>query len=193
MIEDLPEPTPRSATDLEVARAAATSRGAFAALYHAHVDRVWARLTRLIGPIAEREDLLQQVFWQVHRALVEFRGDASLATFIQRIATNVALDHLRALRRRPVLTSDDFAELVAADDDPARRAAARAELALLFELVQALPVDKRVAFVLIAVEGLSLREAAAQLDAAPDTIKQRALSARRLIEAALAARAKGRS
>jgi hypothetical protein len=61
-------------------------------------------------------------------------------------------------------------------------------LALLFELLGELTVDKRIAFVLIAIEGLAVRDAAELVGAKPDAVKQRALAARRELEAALSAR-----
>lgn len=183
-----PDPDPPPAIDATVARARAGDRDAFAQLYHQHVDRVYARLTRLVGPVPERDDLLQQTFLQVHRALPRFRGDASVATFIHRIAVNVALDHLRAVRRRP-LDLDDAAvtAMAAAAPDPAARAASRQDLARVFGLLGELTPEQRVAFVLIAIEGLTAREAGELLGASPDAVKQRALAARRALLAALAA------
>ena len=50
-----PDPDPPPAIDPTVARARAGDRDAFAQLYHQHVDRVYARLTRLVGPVPERD------------------------------------------------------------------------------------------------------------------------------------------
>ena len=161
------DPDPPPTIDPTVARARAGDRDAFAQLYHQHVDRVYARLTRLVGPVPERDDLLQQTFLQVHRGLPGFRGDAGVATFIHRIAVNVALDHLRARRRRP-LDLDDAAvtAMAAAAPDPASRAASRQDLARVFALLGELTPEQRVAFVLIAIEGLTAREAGELLGAA---------------------------
>ncbi|MBK9033130.1 MAG: RNA polymerase sigma factor [Myxococcales bacterium] len=183
-----PDPDPPPAIDPTVARAQAGDRDAFAQLYHQHVDRVYARLTRLVGPVPERDDLLQQTFLQVHRGLPTFRGDASVATYIHRVAVNVALDHLRARRRRP-LDLDDAAvtAMAAAAPDPAARAASRQDLARVFAWLGELTPEQRVAFVLTAIEGLTAREAGALLGASPDAVKQRALAARRALLTALAA------
>jgi RNA polymerase sigma-70 factor (ECF subfamily) len=45
---------------------------AFAALYRAHADAAFRLLTRLVGPIAERDDLLQETFVRLHRVLPRF-------------------------------------------------------------------------------------------------------------------------
>ena len=66
-------------------------------VYRAHVDAVYRRLGRILGPIAEREDLTQDVFLALHKALPGFRGDAKLSTLIHRIAINRACEHLRII------------------------------------------------------------------------------------------------
>lgn len=165
-----------------------TSDG-FAALYREQVDGVWALLTRLLGPTADREDVLQQVFLQVHQALPRFRGDASVATFVRRIAVHVAIDHLRGRGRRLVPTDPTtMDDLIAPAATPAARAAARQGLAALFAALAEVDVDKRVAFVLTAIEGMSMRDAAALVGASPDAVKQRALAARRQLTARLSER-----
>src|SRR5262249_43976029 len=142
-----------------VARATRGERDAFAAIYHQLADAVYARLTRLLGPVPEREDVLQQVFIQLHRSLPSYRGNAVLATFVHRIAVNAAYDHLRARRRRPAVpaTAPELDELVADAPSPAVRAQRREELAQLFDDLATLTPDKRIALVLVGVEGLSLR------------------------------------
>lgn len=180
------DPAPPPTLDPLVARARAGDADAFARLYHQHVDAVHARLTRLIGPVPEREDLLQQIFLRVHRALPRFRGDASFATFVHAIAVNLALDHLRTRRRKPLDLDDDAVAAVASAADPAGRAADREVLAQVGALLSELTADQRVAFVLIAIEGLSAREAGELVGASPDAVKQRAIAARRALVARLA-------
>lgn len=162
------------------ARAAAGDRVAFTTVYQRFVDAVYARLTRLLGPTADREDVLQQVFFQVHRSLGSYRGDASLATFVHRIAIHVAYDHLRARDRRPVPIDQDAIDAMVLDaSSPELRTQRREELAQIFFHLSALTPDKRIAFVLVSIDGLSLREAAELVGASVDAVKQRVLHARR--------------
>src|SRR5262245_19016883 len=72
---------------------------AFREIYRRHLPLVQARLTLMIGPVPERDDLVQQIFLDAYRALPRFRGDARFATFLNRIAINVACDHLEGRRR----------------------------------------------------------------------------------------------
>ena len=82
-----------------VSAAATGDRRAFAALYQRHLDSVYARLTRVIGPAPERDDLVQQIFLDLFRALPRFRGEAAFSTFLHRIVLNVACEHLDRRRR----------------------------------------------------------------------------------------------
>ena len=59
--------------------------------YRAKIERY---LTRLVGA-QDAEDLTQEVFVKISRALGTFRGESKLSTWIYRIATNTALDRLR--------------------------------------------------------------------------------------------------
>lgn len=162
------------------ARAAGGDRAAFAAIYQRYVDAVYARLTRLLGPTADREDVLQQVFMQVHRGLAGYRGESSLSTFVHRIAVYVAYDHLRARERRPVPVEQAAVDALVLDaTSPAVQAERREELAQIFHHLSALTPDKRIAFVLVSIDGLSLREASELVGASVDAVKQRVLQARR--------------
>src|SRR5205823_544445 len=92
----------RDAEAADEALIAAARQGdgaAFARLFRRHADAVRTRITRLVGPVAERDDLVQKVFIAFHRALPTYRGDARLSTYLHRIAVNVAYDHLRGRRR----------------------------------------------------------------------------------------------
>lgn len=160
--------------------AAAGDAAAFAEIYSRYSDRVFARLTHLIGPSADREDVFQQVFLELHRALPRFRGDASLSTFLYRITINVAYDHLRRRGRRAGDHDPTALDaLITGDPTPEDRARRREELGQIFSLLGQIKPKKRLAFVLVAVEGLSLGEAAELLGAQADAVKQRVLHARR--------------
>lgn len=66
----------------------------FQQVYDEYQERIFRYLTRMVGP-DEAEDLMQEVFVKIGRALETFRGESGLSTWIYRIATNAALDKLR--------------------------------------------------------------------------------------------------
>jgi RNA polymerase sigma-70 factor, ECF subfamily len=67
----------------------------FEKVYDDFRPRILRYLTRLVGA-GEAEDLTQEVFVRISRALGSFRGEAQLSTWVYRIATNAALDRLRS-------------------------------------------------------------------------------------------------
>ena len=186
----IPHREPETDDAALIAAARAGDGAAFARLFRRHADAVRTRITRLVGPVAERDDLVQKVFIAFYRALPGYRGEAKLSTFLHRIAVNTAYDHLRGRQPiGPTAQGPHDAEALVEQLGPALedQVAARADLARLLALLDQLSPKKRIAFILVAVEGCSLAEAAALIGAAEDTVKQRALHARRDLLARLAA------
>lgn len=182
-------PTARIDADLErVARLRAGDPDAFEAIYRAHVDAVYRRLTRILGPIAEREDLTQDVFVALHRTLAQFRGDAALGTWIQRIAINTAYDHLRRQRSRPATLVDDrvFDELCSPAASVESRVDARTELARVFACLARIKPKKRIALLLRQVDGMSFEEIGELVDATPEAVAKRVQHGQRELDALLA-------
>jgi RNA polymerase sigma-70 factor (ECF subfamily) len=166
-----------------IAAAVAGDRRAFSTLYRRHLDAVYMRLTRMVGPAPERDDLMQQIFLDVHRALPRFRGEASFSTFLHRIVVNVSCDHLEQQHRRrgrvQPLDPEQLDTLIAPAASPETRARQRQELGNVLRHLDQLSPKRRAAFVLVAVEGLSLEETAVLLGASAPAVKQRVLEARR--------------
>lgn len=166
------------------ALAVAAMRGderAFGALYVRHHRRVLSSVTKLIGAGPDREDVTQEVFFQLHRALPRFRGEARLTTFLRRITIYVALDHIRR-RCRDRRLGGDPASLDAVVDtgkDPEQRSCARQELSAVLQRLERIAVEPRRALLLVAIAGLSVTDAAAHTGASADVIKQRVVRARR--------------
>lgn len=174
--------------DARIARHLAGDPDAFAEIYRTHVDAVYRRLSRILGPIPEREDLTQDVFVTLHRALPKFRGESTLATWIQRIAINIALDHLRARGRRPAAPVDTryFDHLIAPQASPEARAEQREQLAHVFACLAKLKPKKRIALLLRVVDGLSFDAIARMVDATPEAVAKRVQHGQRELDALLA-------
>lgn len=174
-----------------VAAVRAGDVGSFAELYRRHADRLYALFTRLVGPVSEREDLIQETFVDAYRALPGFRGDCAFATFLHRIAVRVGCDFLaRRSRRATTVFDPDALEALTSreaspEPTPEDNAEWRLELARAFRLLDSLTAKRRAAFVLVAVEGLSLAEAARAIGVDEQAVKQRVLSARKQLLAAL--------
>jgi RNA polymerase sigma-70 factor (ECF subfamily) len=93
-----------------VERLVARDERAFNALVRAYERRVFALVLRMLGNRAEAEDLAQEVFVQVFKAIGSFRGESKLSTWIYRIAINLCKNRTKYLRVRH---SDEQDELEA--------------------------------------------------------------------------------
>jgi RNA polymerase sigma-70 factor (ECF subfamily) len=76
---------------------------------------VFRTLTRMTGGGPHVEDLAQEVFLRLYRALPEFRGDSTLTTYLYRIVVNVAQDEWKRRRRDREFVASPPATL--ADDE----------------------------------------------------------------------------
>lgn len=145
--------------------ARANSDPTFESIHREFRPRVLRYLAGFVGA-DEAADLTQVTMLKVSEHLSGFRGDSSLATWIYRIAKNVALDRLR--QREPERLPVDFHqeqenELPAALQDPsAESCAARSEMnACIREFVEALPPQYRLVVTLGELEGFADGEIAA--------------------------------
>lgn len=163
-----------------VARAASGDRRAFDQLYRRHVDLAFRRMSRLIGPDPEREDLVQQVFIDAFRSLASFRSESRFSTWLYRILVHAAYDHLRRRKRRGVpVSADELLQVMALDLSPEAAAHQRREVARVLGLLERLKPKKRIAFVLRVVEGLSLDEIGTMVGAEAAAVGQRVKYAQR--------------
>lgn len=159
---------------------------ALATAFNRWHQRVRVLARRLLSDPAAAEDVVQDVFTALPRAVRRFRGDAELETFLLGIAVKRVRHHRRAaLRRRKALE-----RLRAVDRlgpvDPEQDAYRRQLGARLAAALDELPLPQRVAFVLCEVEELTSGQAAVVADAPEATIRTRLFHARRRLRDLLA-------
>ena len=123
-----------------------------AAIARQQLPRVERLLRRLLGPRGDMEDLVQNVFLEMCRALPNFRGDSTLSTFVGGITVRVARRAMRPTAWSR-LRSPMPEEAPAGPDRPHDNAVAGEQLRRLDAALARISVDKRIAFVLWAVEG----------------------------------------
>jgi RNA polymerase sigma-70 factor (ECF subfamily) len=171
-----------------IARAAADDRAAFRELYVRHRGDVARLVYRMLGGRGEIDDVIQEVFVQVHKSIKDFRGQSKFSTWLHRVTVNVVLMHRRAARSRPVFADEPIGdavvhgEEVAPDEDVERRERVRAFARLLERLAE----KKRVVFILHELEGISPAEIAQIVGAPVLTVRTRLFYARRELEGMLA-------
>lgn len=134
---------------------------------------VW-RLCARLGDRAHADDLTQEVYLRALPSLARFRGESSARTWLLQIARHVCADHVRRTTRvrRLVTRLAQRADRADAVTD------ARTGEVELDEAVAALDPDRRAAFVLTQVVGLSYAEAAEVCDVPVGTIRSRVARAR---------------
>jgi RNA polymerase sigma factor (sigma-70 family) len=133
------------------------------------VDRyrkpVFHTILNILQNEAEAEDAAQETFIQVFESIGSFKGEASLATWLYRIAVHKALDKLRRRksqqRLRKVLPWWMPTEKTASEDfiHPGIDAENKEKASVLFKAIGRLPEKQKIAFTLIKVQGMSYEEA----------------------------------
>jgi RNA polymerase sigma-70 factor, ECF subfamily len=173
-----------------LARAQAGDHLAFARLYSLHKRRIYSLCLRMVGNIAEAEDLTQEAFLQLHRKIATFRGDSAFSTWLHRLAINVVLMQLR--KKGLSLISLDEAMEPTPEEGPGRSFGAP-DLTLtgaidrlaLERAVADLPAGYRLIFILHDVEGFEHNEIAAMLDCSIGNSKSQLHKARLKLRDAL--------
>ncbi len=165
--------------DLALARrAAGGDRSAQRELFHAQRSSVHHTLFRILGSNRDLEDLIQDAFLEIFRALPSFRGDSTLSRWCQTIATRTA--YLTISRRKPV--SIDIAlvqDELAGDADTRRQAQLREIARRLYIALDRIEAKQRIAFALAVIDGLSLAEVAQLTESTVVAVKTRVWRARR--------------
>lgn len=137
----------------------------FAELYQNNFERVYAYVARRVHSREEAEDITAEVF---HQALLnigrfEWRG-VPFAAWLLRIAANVLADRWQRAARSPEIAAESQAE-PGVDAEIERRA-------MLFQLVDRLPLDQRLVIVRRFVDQKSIKEIAQELDRSEGAVKQ---------------------
>jgi RNA polymerase sigma-70 factor (ECF subfamily) len=177
----LPLPQP----DLGVLRKA--QRGderAFSIIVRAYELPVFNYVLRLVGDRSLAEDLTQEVFLRVYQGLPKFSLRCRFTTWLFQVTKNRVLDELRASERRPraLVALEDIPPLEVVDAPMEQLEAIDA----LWQAVDGLNVDLKMALLLRDVVGLSYNEIADSLEITLATVKWRIYKAREEVQLALA-------
>ena len=154
----------------------------FQAVYDDFRPKILRYLTNIIGE-NEAEDLTQEVFVKVSRALETFRGESKFSTWLYRIATNTAIDKMRTSSFRQDIDINELDDsgdtgdrlLWIGEETPSvERSLMQKEMYQCFiEYVKNLPVNYRTIMVLSELEGFTNNEIAEVLGISLDTVKIR--------------------
>ena len=146
----------------------AKNEPAFRTFVDAYKDRVYNTVLSILQQREEAEDLSQEVFVDIWRKVDQFRGEASLSTWVYQIAVNRCRDHLKYKKRKKrfAFISSLYGERQELRHDapdfvhPGVQLEQRERAKALFKAIEQLPESQRIAFSLHKLEGLSYQEIA---------------------------------
>jgi RNA polymerase sigma-70 factor (ECF subfamily) len=174
-----------------LSRAQRGDHAAFGALAIHYRKRLFALALQLVGNASDAEDVVQEALLRAYRHLPQWQARSHFGTWLYRIAVNRALTQRRragVARTRVQLDDDRVRAAVSVDaaGDPAQAAQLAESYALLLTALDGLSPSLRTTVVLVALQGLSHRDAAAIAGTSEGTIAWRMHEARRLLQHALA-------
>jgi RNA polymerase sigma-70 factor (ECF subfamily) len=151
----------------------------FETLVAAHSPRLLSLAWRLVGVREDAEEITQEAFLRLHRSIGDFRGDSSVATWLYRTVTRLAIDHLRRRKLRERIfffrRSNEEADPMDFVPDPAASPGERYFAGEIRQRIdwamQRLSARQRVVFTLRHHEEMPLREIAAVLGLEEGTVK----------------------
>ncbi|MGH7588554.1 MAG: RNA polymerase sigma factor [Gemmatimonadota bacterium] len=181
------EASPDSDSEL-LDRARGGEERAFRLLVERYEPRIASVVTAMLGPGDDAEDVGQETFIRFYRSIDRFRGEASLGTYLTRIAINLSRNALRRGRRQAARFASR-GDLELRGSEPAIEAEDEVEGRELRRRVRR-AVDRldgkhRAVVVLRMMEGYSTKETAAILEIAEGTVLSRLSRAMRKLEADL--------
>ena len=164
----------------------------FDRLVAAHQKRLLLIAYQICGHLEDARDIVQDTFLRAFRYRNALRADRKPGAWLNRIAVNAALDHLRRRRRDRAVPLDQLEGLLpdrsvslAPAPSAEEHLAARGETDRLFRLLDRLAPRERAAFVLRYLQGLSTAEVARAMGCTRVTVRRHSLRAREKLRAAL--------
>lgn len=162
---------------------------AFDVLVARHQQMVTSILLRMME-MHDAQDVAQEAFVKAYRSLDSFRGDSQFATWLYRIATNTAMNHLKVRKRRSAAVHLDalegeyggFGEFVVDHNTPEDFLIADELQKLLNKRFNKLKPDLRGAIVSYELDGLSYQEIADNMECPVGTIRSRISRSREIID-----------
>ncbi len=163
---------------------------AFELLVAKYQRKLMRLLSRFIRDAGEVEDVAQEAFIKVYRALPSFRGESAFYTWLYRIGINTAKNHLIAQgRKAPTTTEFDHEEAESFEDathlhdihTPESELLSKEIVTTVNRVVASLPEELRTAITLREMEGLSYEDIALAMNCPIGTVRSRIFRAREAI------------
>lgn len=135
-------------------------RNAFAQLYELYKTQVYNTILGYVQNTTIAEEITQEVFLQVYQKAGSFQGKSKVSTWLYRIATNHALNHINKQKRRPTSDTEVTEEMLSTFNHPGIAIEQQENARYLFTAIEQLPDKQKTAFILSYVEELPRQEVA---------------------------------
>ncbi|WJG10488.1 RNA polymerase sigma factor RpoE [Aliiglaciecola sp. LCG003] len=168
-------------------------KNAFGLLVTKYQHKVAHLVSRYVKNSGDVADVTQEAFIKAYRALPNFRGESAFYTWLYRIAVNSAKNYLVSQSRKPPASDVDAEDADFYDGSDALKEQNSPERSLmsdelekvLFDALDKLPEDLRMAITLRELEGLSYEDIANVMDCPVGTVRSRIFRAREAIDKVL--------
>ena len=158
---------------------------AFAELVVRYQDRLYNYLYRMTGSREDAQDLTQEAFVRVYKALPRFNLEAPFRPWLYKIATNLAINQLKG--RKPAVVLEEYVPSRSMDDSPERQVETHEVQRIIAAAIAELPDTYRPVVLMRHIEELSYDEIGKALDLPVGTVKVRLHRARAALQGKLAA------
>lgn len=152
-----------------VQRALDGDTAAFAEIIRRHTPLMRAYVFRIVGSLADADDVVQEACVTAWRRLEELRDPAAVKAWLMRIASREAFTGIR--RRRDEQPIDGYRDVASADALPEQAVIRHAQLKALSDALDRLSDDQRRCWLLREIAELSYAEIAEEMDIAPSTVR----------------------
>ncbi|RYV01163.1 RNA polymerase sigma factor RpoE [Shewanella sp. OPT22] len=166
---------------------------AYNLLVQKYQSKVLSLISRFVRNQADAADVAQEAFIKAYRALPNFRGESAFYTWLYRIAVNTAKNYLVSQGRKAPANDVDAEEAEYYDGSDALKEFASPERLLLssemkkviFDTLETLPEELRMALTLRELEGMSYEDIANIMECPVGTVRSRIFRAREAIDKVL--------
>ncbi len=149
-------------------------------LYNEYRDRVFAVVRKVVRDEWDAEEVVQDVFWTVHRKIDLFREDSALWSWMYRIAVNAAKMKVRKYKRYPIPMEDDLLKDIHSKEEgddittrPDQQFICKQLSAEISEYLETVSAKNRQLYLDMEVDGLPKEQVAEKLDLTVPAVKTR--------------------
>ena len=155
----------------------------FETLVETHSREIFAYLWRLVQDNADAEDCLQDTFLRAYQAFPKLENHDNLRAWLYKIASNVAMTHLKKRKRQQARTTELSRQIPLNGSPVQAQAEAKISLEQVRCAIEELPEKQQAALMMHKFQGLNYSEIAAALDIKEDAARANVYQAMKKLRA----------